>query len=53
METIFDHGTKLDEGLHLHERGIGPWGQQWHEAEDWYFQHAAPDRWFDIIVENQ
>jgi hypothetical protein len=37
----------------LRERGIGPWEQQWHEAEDWYFQHAAPDRWFDIIVENQ
>jgi len=36
--------------LHLRERGIGRWEQQWHEA---YFQHAAPDRWFDIIVENQ
>jgi uridine kinase len=39
--------------LNRREGGIGPWERQWHEAEDWYFQHAASDQWFDIIVENQ
>jgi hypothetical protein len=24
-----------------------------HEAEDWHFEHAAPEQWFDITVENQ
>jgi hypothetical protein len=39
--------------LNRREGGIGPWELQWHEAEDWYFEHAAPDQWFDVIVENQ
>lgn len=39
--------------LNQREGGIGPWERQWHEAEDWYFRHAAPDRRFDIIVEDQ
>ena len=39
--------------LNQREGGIGPWEQQWYDAEDWYFEHAAPDQWFDIIVENQ
>lgn len=29
---------------------IGPWERQWHEAEDWYFAHAAPLEGFDVVV---
>ena len=34
------------------EGAIGPWEQQWHEAEAWYFAHAAPPAGFDVIVES-
>jgi uridine kinase len=33
------------------EGGIGPWERQWHEAEAWYFDHAAPPLAFDVIVD--
>ena len=33
------------------EGAISPWERQWHEAEDWYFAHAAPPEWFDVIVD--
>ena len=32
------------------EASIGAWERQWHEAEDWYFAHAAPPHTFDAIV---
>jgi len=38
--------------LNRREGGIGPWEEQWHQAEDWYFQHAAPDQWFDVMVDS-
>jgi uridine kinase len=33
------------------EGEIGPWELQWHEAEDWYFAHAAPKARFDLILD--
>jgi uridine kinase len=33
------------------EGALGPWERQWHEAEEWYFAHAAPSAWFDVLVE--
>jgi hypothetical protein len=29
---------------------MGAWERQWHEAEDWYFSHVAPESSFDVIV---
>ncbi|MTH62415.1 hypothetical protein [Paracoccus litorisediminis] len=28
----------------------GDWDRQWHRAEDWYFDAAAPRHCFDIII---
>jgi len=33
------------------EQTLTAWDLQWHEAEDWYFEHAAPPADFEIIVE--
>lgn len=33
------------------EGEIGPWEAQWHEAEDWYFAHAAPEAGFDLVLD--
>lgn len=33
------------------EGEIGPWERQWHEAEDWYFAHAAPEAGFDLVLD--
>jgi uridine kinase len=33
------------------EGEIGPWETQWHEAEEWYFTHAAPAKGFDLVLE--
>lgn len=33
------------------EGEIGPWEVQWHEAEDWYFAHAAPPEVFDLVLD--
>jgi para-aminobenzoate synthetase len=33
------------------EQSLTDWELQWHEAEDWYFAHAAPFAGFDVIVE--
>jgi uridine kinase len=33
------------------EGEIGPWETQWHEAEDWYFTHAAPAHGFDLVLD--
>jgi len=32
------------------EGRISAWERQWHEAEDWYFAHAAKPAEFDVIV---
>jgi uridine kinase len=32
------------------EGSLGAWERQWHEAEDWYFAHVAPQHAFDAIV---
>ena len=32
------------------EGHIGPWERQWHEAEQWYFQHLAPAALFDLVL---
>lgn len=34
------------------EEKLGPWEQQWHRAEDWYFKTLAPPEAFDIVLEN-
>jgi uridine kinase len=33
------------------EQSLTDWELQWHEAEEWYFAHAAPPAGFDVIVE--
>lgn len=33
------------------EGEIGPWERQWHEAEDWYYAHAAPEAGFDLVLD--
>jgi uridine kinase len=33
------------------EGTLGPWEAQWHEAEDWYFAHAAPADGFDLVLD--
>jgi hypothetical protein len=33
------------------EPNLTAWELQWHEAEEWYFENAAPAAGFDIIVE--
>ncbi|WP_431299846.1 uridine kinase family protein [Tabrizicola sp. BL-A-41-H6] len=33
------------------EGEIGPWETQWHEAEEWYFTHAAPAEAFDLVLD--
>lgn len=33
------------------EGSVGPWEEQWHEAEEWYFAHAARPSCFDIILD--
>lgn len=33
------------------EGEVGPWERQWHEAEDWYFAHAAPQDGFDLVLD--
>jgi uridine kinase len=33
------------------EQSLTDWERQWHEAEEWYFAHAAPPAGFDVIVE--
>lgn len=35
--------------LRSREGEIGPWEEQWHEAEDWYFA-ALPAGWFDLVT---
>ncbi len=40
-----------EERLLEREGEIGPWERQWHEAEDWYFAHAAPDSAFDLVLD--
>ncbi len=35
------------------EGEIGPWETQWHEAEDWYFAHAAPADQFDLVLDGE
>jgi uridine kinase len=35
------------------EGTITDWERQWHEAEDWYFAHAAPPEWFDVVVDGE
>jgi uridine kinase len=42
--------TRL-ERLLAREGAIGPWERQWHEAEVWYFEHAAPPSSFDVLVD--
>lgn len=32
------------------EGTLGPWELQWHEAEAWYFAHAAPLAAFDLVL---
>lgn len=33
------------------EGEIGPWETQWHEAEEWYFAHAALAQGFDLVID--
>lgn len=33
------------------EGSIGPWERQWHQAEAWYFEHAAPAERFDLVID--
>lgn len=33
------------------EGSIGPWERQWHEAEDWYFENAAPTASFHVVID--
>ncbi|HEU4403777.1 MAG TPA: hypothetical protein VFS43_00560 [Polyangiaceae bacterium] len=33
------------------EGTIGPWERQWHEAEDYYFEHIAPPSSFDLVLD--
>lgn len=33
------------------EGAIGPWDEQWHEAEAWYFAERAPAATFDVVVD--
>ncbi len=33
------------------EGETGPWEAQWHEAEAWYFAHAAPAEGFDLVLD--
>jgi uridine kinase len=35
------------------EGALTAWELQWHRAEDWYFQHAAPLEGFDVVVEER
>lgn len=37
--------------LTAREGAPGPWELQWHEAEDWYFAHAAPLSAFDLVLD--
>lgn len=37
--------------LTAREGALGPWEQQWHEAEAWYFAHAAPVAAFDLVLD--
>lgn len=37
--------------LTAREGKIGPWETQWHEAEEWYFTHAAPAAAFDLVLD--
>jgi len=36
--------------IRAREGGIGPWEQQWLDAEDWYFAQVAPDSGFDLVL---
>ncbi len=36
--------------LRAREGSIGPWEQQWHEAEEWYFATVAPSSSFDVVM---
>jgi uridine kinase len=37
--------------LMAREGTIGPWEQQWHDAEDFYFRHVMPPDSFDAVAE--
>ncbi len=37
--------------LEEREGGVGPWELAWHEAEVWYFAHAAPEARFDVVIQ--
>ena len=39
------------ERLHAREGVLGPWELQWHQAEAWYFQNAAPAEDFDVVID--
>lgn len=39
------------ERLVTREGSLGPWELQWHEAEDYYFEHVLSADWFDLVVE--
>ncbi|MFG5380983.1 uridine kinase [Yoonia sp. R2-816] len=32
------------------EGGLSVWEQQWHRAEDWYFENLAPPHSFDLLL---
>lgn len=32
------------------EGGLSAWEQQWHRAEDWYFENLAPRHTFDVLM---
>ncbi|MEY8829168.1 uridine kinase [Sedimentitalea sp. XS_ASV28] len=32
------------------EGGLSAWEQQWHRAEDWYFENLAPPHSFDLLL---
>lgn len=33
------------------EGALGPWERQWHEAEEWYFEHVAKREIFDLVLD--
>lgn len=58
LSDLFDLRVlvRAPDGLRLarliaREQGLSAWERQWHEAEDWYFAHAALPAGFDVIVE--
>lgn len=41
------------ERLLRREGAIGAWERQWHQAEDFYFEHVMPASVFDIVLRSQ